>query len=311
MSFGPSAADFADPARPMYLRRELSRSYYDYADPESPRQRRVLSMQPYPTVSGVSAGPDHFGRAQPTYWDAEDHEVPPSIRMEPPTLAAYRLHPYFGVAVKSDPKPCIVAEVLPDSPAMKAGIRPGYRLLSWDGAPLKSDGDWRARVNLVRVGDRVVLRLHRDGETHTVPVEIDGLDPKQAPKKFPFFGINIGHNEDDASNRPVVPSRPHPYFGVAVTSNPEPCFVAEVLPDSPAMKAGIRPGDRLLSWNGVPVVNDAEWRTRVIQLQVGERVVLLVGRKGKIHKVPVVIEALDPKRAPTKFPFFGLESDRH
>jgi len=183
MSFDfPAATTAADPTRPMYLRREFSRSYYDYADPDVPRHRGPAGGS---TVSFLRP-------AQQAPWEVRDEAVAPSIRMDPPQTAPYRLHPYFGVAVKSDPKPCLVTEVLPDSPAMKAGIRPGDQLLSWDGVPLTSDADWKARVSQMRVGDRVILRFERDAQTHTVPVGIEGLDPKRAPGKFPFFGLQRG-----------------------------------------------------------------------------------------------------------------------
>lgn len=62
-----------------------------------------------------------------------------------------------------DAKGGLVAQVIPGSPAEKAGVRAGDVVTAVDGHDVESNTDLRNAIGLLRVGDRVTIDLLRDG----------------------------------------------------------------------------------------------------------------------------------------------------
>src|SRR5690242_20884946 len=58
----------------------------------------------------------------------------------------------------------LVSQVVDGSPAQKAGIRTGDVITSVNGQPVKSNGELRNAIGLMRVGDKVEIGLLRDGK---------------------------------------------------------------------------------------------------------------------------------------------------
>jgi S1-C subfamily serine protease len=56
-----------------------------------------------------------------------------------------------------------VAQVIPGSPAAKAGLRAGDVVTAVDGHKIGSNTDLRDAIGLLRVGDPVTIDLVRDG----------------------------------------------------------------------------------------------------------------------------------------------------
>ncbi|MBZ5587627.1 MAG: RIP metalloprotease RseP [Acidobacteriia bacterium] len=113
-----------------------------------------------------------------------------------------------------------VAWVDPTSPAAEAGIQAGDLVLSVNGRPIRT---WRDldMATLGSPGHAIVLRFRRSGDEREVT-----LTPKSMTR------YNLG------------------YAGLAPTL---PAEVPGVLSGSPAEKAGLRAGDRILAVNGEPV----------------------------------------------------------
>jgi serine protease Do/serine protease DegQ len=70
--------------------------------------------------------------------------------------------------------------------------------------------------------------------------------------------------------------------------------ISQVAEGSPAQKAGIKPGDIVISVDNKPVTNVAELRNVIGLQRVGEKVELIVIRDGKERKLSALIE--EPKR---------------
>ncbi|AEH44896.1 protease Do [Thermodesulfatator indicus DSM 15286] len=70
---------------------------------------------------------------------------------------------------------------------------------------------------------------------------------------------------------------------------PEGALVTDVAPNSPADKAGLKPGDIIVEYNGKPVKNVAELRTLVALTSPGTKVKMVVFRKGHKKELEVVI----------------------
>lgn len=158
------------------------------------------------------------------------------------------LTPELAKAFKlPDTHGALVAQVVPDSPASKAGIKQEDIILEANGKTLRDFSQLRNIVGLLRVGDKVDLKVLRDGKPRNIVVTI-GKDTDQVAE-----GIKL-----------------HPRLAGAVfgpldeSSNKDPelrgIVVQKIDPRSPAARSGLRPGDVITAVNRRPVKNMAEFQ---------------------------------------------------
>ena len=123
-----------------------------------------------------------------------------------------------------------VLGVLPDSAAQAAGLRTFDRVLELNGVPIRNEVELlkalRGATSPLQL--RVVRAEYEEvaGWKLQLPEVVVLTMPKQEGEGYAALGALPGD-----------------------------LFIAEVLPDSPAAKAGLKPGDCLLTWNGQPIVS--------------------------------------------------------
>lgn len=127
----------------------------------------------------------------------------------------------------------VVAEVQDDSPADDAGIQAGDVIIELDGKAMTSAAQLRNTVGLKKIGDKVSVKLLRDGDTKKLTVKV-GERTQQVAASKSFHPSLEGA-------RLVVSTQPK---GVKVDS---------IDPNSPAARSGLRPGDIIISANNMRV----------------------------------------------------------
>lgn len=122
----------------------------------------------------------------------------------------------------------LVTDVVKDSPADKAGLKAGDLILSVDGRPTPNSGQLRHRIAFTNVGEKVELKLLRDGKPLTLKVKVGVSNTKSGDLHLHRLldGINLAPSADGR--------------GVEIT---------EVDPQSNPAAAGLRSGDVILSIN--------------------------------------------------------------
>ncbi len=141
---------------------------------------------------------------------------------------------YFAVfAGESQLPAAVVGDVLQDSPAIRAGIEPGDRVLAVNGESVRY---WEELEHAVQdsIGHELKLRIQRGDRTFEKYIR---------PVEF------IERTRDGMAERKG-------YIGI--TRAPFPPLIGVIDPQSPAGKVGLRTGDRIISVNGVAVNN---WTT--------------------------------------------------
>lgn len=130
---------------------------------------------------------------------------------------------YFGVPTSS-PKVSefVVSDVQVDKPEYNAGLRPGDVIVRLNGKKINSTWDGFARDILLIVGD-VTLDVRREGKI--IPVT---------------YKPEINRQSQMAAKNKIA----LPFFHVRMP------MIAEPLNDSPAAKAGLKSGDKILRLNG-------------------------------------------------------------
>jgi peroxiredoxin len=86
-----------------------------------------------------------------------------------------------------------------------------------------------------------------------------------------------------------------PWVGVIV--HPPHANVAQVIPGSPADRAGMKVGDDIVSLDGKPVADQRDFISRIQKSKVGSSVTVVVSRGGKEVSIVVLLERRPDRRA--------------
>ena len=95
----------------------------------------------------------------------------------------------------------LVNKVLKDTPAEKAGIQAGDVIVSVDGEEISRAGDIARALRDHDEGDKVPVKVLRDGSERTLEVEIADR-PEMSHRSFYF---NDGDGDDDENDLMVLP----------------------------------------------------------------------------------------------------------
>jgi serine protease Do len=196
----------------------------------------------------------------------------------------------FGLASNEG---VVVSQIVPDSPAARAGLREGDVITAFDGRRIKDVTDFRLRVADEAVNKRVKVDAIRNGQPLSVVVTLADRDVMLASQQ----GTPGKPGADDAA--PSAASG----LGLEVRSMNERergdyreqgVIVQDVTEGSPADDNGIVPGDIILQANGTPVTDRAAFASivRRARANANRPVRLLVGRLGDDGRMQTSFKAL-------------------
>ncbi|MDE1942221.1 MAG: DegQ family serine endoprotease [Betaproteobacteria bacterium] len=175
------------------------------------------------------------------------------------------------------PQGALVASVEPGSPAARAGIEAGDVILKFNGKPIESSSTLPALVATTRPGTESHIEVWRHGKPKELSVRIGEVDniASAAASKANVPGGKLG-----LAVRPLLPQEKLP-------GDTNHGLVVENVSDGPAAQAGIRPGDVIVSVNGIWV--DSADQLRIEVAHAGKTLALLVQRGEQRLFVPIRI----------------------
>ena len=172
------------------------------------------------------------------------------------------------------PRGALVAKVLPDSPAEKAGFQVGDVVLSFDGKKIVRSSNLPPVVGITPVGKNVKVEILRNGKKKKLTVNLGELPDQDAkiasaaePETSSDNKLNIVVSDLTDEQRSNLEIKEN---GVLVTN----------VSSGPARKAGVRRGDVVLMINNADVKDTNHFKEIVDNLPTGKSVPLLVQRRG-------------------------------
>jgi serine protease Do len=169
-------------------------------------------------------------------------------------------------------KGALVAEVVSDSPADKAGIKRGDIIVTYDGHPVDETKDLPRLVAATPVDKQVDLGVLRNGKSKSLKVKIAKLEATDGLAGEPTGTTEKGQLGLALTNiSPELAQR----FGLEGTDG---VMITNIDPDSSAADSNLRRGDVILEVNGQNTGNVEAFREAVGKIKKGEVLRLLVRR---------------------------------
>jgi len=168
----------------------------------------------------------------------------------------------IGYPVNEADMTTVIGYIMPDSPAQKAGLQPGDKLLEVDGKRVTRFLGMNDSVSWAVVrseGETVPLKFERAGQVQTVQVE-------------PYKAETRGWSRKSVRQLLILPA--------------ETAIIDKVEPNSPAAAAGLRPRDIIRGFNQTPIYNPIAL-LEYIKKHPDETLALEVERNSSKLEVPV------------------------
>lgn len=181
----------------------------------------------------------------------------------------------FYTLILKDPSEALIAMVHAQSPAIRAGLLPGDRLLEVDGRKISASANLKALILEPDQERSISLKVDRGGEQRIFELRSE-----------PFEQVIAADLRGELPFRPgPVRFDPNAYIiGIGVLYSPDPreAMVSRVSWPSPAFDAGLHVGDSILAINGKPIrMIDREELDRLLVPGGTSPLALEISRLGK------------------------------
>jgi len=197
-----------------------------------------------------------------------------------------------AMKLKGQPTGALVGELEPNAPAAKAGIKTGDLIAAVNGKKINDARELRLMIGSMPPGTKAQIEVNREGQTKTFDVRLAEMPPNAADE-----------GAETSSDETTQPEKTTVFGGVAITNitddirsalnlpkDIQGAVIAEIDPDSPAAKAGLREGDVIQEVNKQPVKSAKDLVAISKKLKSKEKILMRVYSQGRGSYV-----ALEPK----------------
>ena len=175
-----------------------------------------------------------------------------------------------------------MASVSADSPAAKAGLKPGDVITAADGHQIRDPHDLPRLVAATPIGSKVTLKIIRDGKELTIEATI-GEMPKTVAAEQPS-------GADSALGMELDPLTPQLRSRLHTPKDVKGVVVGRVAGDSAAASLGIQPGDVIESIDQKPAMTPQQAVALLKEAATHGDILLLLNRHGTSEFVGLSVE---------------------
>lgn len=163
----------------------------------------------------------------------------------------------------------LVEEVLPNTPAAKAGIEASDVIVKINGEEIRDDNHLRKVVGTMRPGTKATMELYRDGKLKTVdvtlgdyPEELTASTQTEQKDNYNKLGIEVADLTTGLMER------------YNVKGDEEGILIVDIDRNSDAWQEGLRVGDVILSVNKTRVESVAKFNSVISKVEKGDTILL-------------------------------------
>lgn len=201
--------------------------------------------------------------------------------VDPDLKEAFNLDSDHGVVVKM---------VVPDSPADRAGLKQGDIIMMLDDQMLVDADDLVVYVQNRRPGDKVNVKISRQGVAKTIEVQLGQRDSYSDDRDYLFNSPNPAPHSLSRTYKFYDSKYADSYIGVTLQSlnaqlgeyfgveDGKGALITEVMPDSPAGKAGLKAGDVVVAVDGSAIGDPSDVQKAVTAKNEGDKIEVKVVR---------------------------------
>jgi serine protease Do len=194
------------------------------------------------------------------------------VKLQP--VVTSELAKQFGLP---DQNGALISEVMPDTPAAKAGLKEGDFIVEFNGKKVEDNRHLRLMASQTAPKTKVNLKVIRDGKEKTFSVTLDELSDKETAQGMRKSGSSdVGEDTLDGVEVSDLDAQLRREYDIP--ANVRGAVVTNVDEEAPAYRAGVRAGDVILEIDRKPVRNADE--AVKLSKDIKDNVLLRVWSKG-------------------------------
>ena len=170
-----------------------------------------------------------------------------------------------------DERGALVADVTPNGPADKAGIKRGDVIVSFDGKVIKQMKDLPYIVGTTPVNKTVLVEVIRKGQKKDFQIKLGELkedkESKETGQEKPYLGMTVEELTPQLAQN----------LGIPETSG---LVVVQVNNNTPAAEAGLKQGDIILEIDQITVKKLEQFNKKIQDYKKGDNILFLIKRGG-------------------------------
>ncbi len=181
----------------------------------------------------------------------------------------------------------LITRVESGTPADKAGLKVEDVVVEMDGEKIIDDTDFRLRIAERNPGDKVELKVFRDGKYKEITVKLDERPDDRPPESIAEretskLGISVANLTAERARR----------YGY---EDEEGVLVVDVKRTSVAYRKGLREGDLITSIEREKVTNTREYERVLRDAEPGDVILIRLKRRARDEIMPLAIAVRLPK----------------